>query len=71
MTDKADKFITVPAHMARFVYSNLSKGLFKDMFADNDDEQDSKLKTDMYEVLQIYIQLYNNLEVRVNDMVNG
>ena len=40
------------------------------MFTDHDDQQDSKLKTNLYEVLQAYIQLYANLEVRVNDFIN-
>lgn len=40
------------------------------MFTDTDALQESKLKTGLYEVLQIYIQLYQNLEVRINDMLN-
>jgi len=68
--EKKDKFITVPLHMAKFVYSNLTKGILKDMFTDTDALQESKLKTGLYEVLQIYIQLYQNLEVRINDMLN-
>lgn len=56
--------------MAKFVYSNLTKGILKDMFTDTDALQESKLKTGLYEVLQIYIQLYQNLEVRINDMLN-
>ena len=50
--EKKDKFITVPVHMAKFVYSNLTKGILKDMFTDHDALQDSKLKTGLYEVLQ-------------------
>jgi len=53
--EKKDKFITVPMHMAKFVYSNLTKGILKDMFTDTDALQESKLKTGLYEVLQIYI----------------
>jgi len=34
--EKKDKFITVPMHMAKFVYSNLTKGILKDMFTDTD-----------------------------------
>jgi hypothetical protein len=30
--EKSDKFITVPAHMGRFVYKNLTQGLFKEFF---------------------------------------
>ena len=53
-----DKFVTVPVHMAKFLYQNLTKGLLKDMFTDHDALQDSKLKTNLYEVLQMYVQLY-------------
>lgn len=53
--EKKDKFVTVPVHMAKFVYSNLTKGIMKDMFTDHDANQDSKLKTGLYEVLQCYI----------------
>ena len=42
----------------------------KDMFTDYDEQQDSKLKTGLYEILQMYIQLYQNIEVRINDMLN-
>ena len=68
--EKKDKFITVPVHMAKFVYQNLTKGILKDMFTDHDAQQDSKLKTNLFEVLQAYIQLYSNLEVRINDFIN-
>lgn len=44
--------------MAKFLYQNLTKGLLKDMFTDHDALQDSKLKTNLYEVLQMYVQLY-------------
>lgn len=68
--EKKDKFITVPVHMAKFVYQNLTKGILKDMFTDHDAQQDSKLKVNLFEVLQAYIQLYSNLEVRINDLIN-
>jgi len=32
ISEKGDKFRTVPGDMAKFVYQNLSKGLFKDFF---------------------------------------
>lgn len=40
------------------------------MFTDFDALQESKLKTNLYEVLQMYIQLYQNLEIRLNDLIN-
>jgi hypothetical protein len=52
------------------MYNNFAAGLLKDFFTDYDSLQESKLKTGLYEVLQIYVQLYNNLEVRMNDLVN-
>lgn len=40
--EKSDKFRTVPGDMANFLYTNLSKGFFKDLFTQFDDEQASK-----------------------------
>ncbi|CDW74326.1 UNKNOWN [Stylonychia lemnae] len=70
ISEKADSFRTVPGDMAKFVFQNLSKGLFKDMFTQYDEEQESKFKVSLYDVLSNYIELYQNLEVRVNDMLN-
>lgn len=53
--EKKDKFITVPTHMAKFVYQNLTKGILKDMFTDHDANEESKMKTGLFEVLQVYI----------------
>ena len=44
--------------MANFVFQNLSKGFFKDLFTQFDDEQASKTRTSLYDVLSTYIQLY-------------
>lgn len=67
---KSDKFRTVPGDMANFVFQNLSKGFFKNLFTQFDEEQESKTKVSLYDVLANYIELYQNLEVRVNDMIN-
>ena len=56
--EKSNKFRTVPGDMANFVFQNLSKGFFKDMFTQFDDEQSSKTKVSLYDVLSLYIQLY-------------
>jgi len=42
--------------------------MFKDMFTQYDDEQESKLSTSLYDVMALYIQVYNNLQIRVIDM---
>lgn len=39
------------------------------MFTQFDDEQESKLQKSLFEVMGMYIQVYNNLEIRVNDML--
>lgn len=49
----------------------MSKGFFKDFFTQFDDEQSSKTKVSLYDVLAIYIQLYQNIEVRINDMLSS
>ena len=61
----------LPVHVAKFVYKNLQKGLFQDMFRDYEGEAEEKKQNSLYEVLQMYIQVYQNLEVRVIDMING
>jgi hypothetical protein len=38
-------------HIAKFAYHNLKSGILKEMFTDYDADADSKLKTDLYEVL--------------------
>ncbi|TNV74156.1 hypothetical protein FGO68_gene5579 [Halteria grandinella] len=68
--EKSDKFRTVPGDMANFLFQNLTKGFFKEMFTQFDDEQQSKTKTSLYDVLSNYIQLYQNVEVRINDMLS-
>ena len=44
--------------MANFVFQNLSKGFFKDLFTQFDDEQLNKNRTTLFDVLSNYIQLY-------------
>eukprot|EP00347_Sterkiella_histriomuscorum_P015336 403357409 len=67
---KSESFRTVPGDMVNFVYQNLSKGFFRNLFTQFDDEQESKTKLSIFDVLASYIELYQNLEVRVNDMLN-
>ena len=69
--EKSNRFRTVPGDMASFVFQNMSKGFFKDFFTQFDDEQSSKTKVSLYDVLAIYIQLYQNIEVRINDMLSS
>lgn len=38
ISQKSDKFRTVPGDMANFVFQNLSKGFFKNLFTQFDDE---------------------------------
>lgn len=52
-----------------FVHEHVSKGLLKDLFTQHDDEQQSKLKKTIFDVTSMYVQVYSNLEVRVNDML--
>ncbi len=56
--EKSNKFRTVPGDMANFVFQNLTKGFFRDMFAQFDEEQSSKTKISLYDVMSLYIQLY-------------
>lgn len=65
----SEKFQTLPGHVVGFVHEHVSKGLLKDLFTQHDDEQQSKLKKTIFDVTSIYVQVYSNLEVRVNDML--
>ena len=53
------------------MYKNFQKGIFQDLFYDYEGNQEDKTKNSLFDVLAMYIQLYQNLEVRVNDMING
>jgi hypothetical protein len=64
------KFVPILYSYGKFVTKNLKGGLLRDMFTD-DSIEESKLTKSHYEVLQSYISLYNNLEIRVNDYING
>lgn len=50
-----DKYSTAIGHMGKHMYENLTKGFFKDMFTDYDADEKSKMKTGLYELLQMYI----------------
>ena len=64
----SQKFQTVPGHVFGFLYEHVSKGLLKDLFTQYDEDQESKLGKSLYDVMALYIQLYENLQVRVIDM---
>lgn len=49
--EKSNAFRTVPGDMANFVYQNMTKGFFRDMFTQFDDEQESKFKVSLYDVM--------------------
>lgn len=65
----SQKFQTLPGHVFSFLNEHLNKGLLKDLFTQFDEEQEDKLKKTIYDVMAIYITLYNNLQVRVVDMM--
>lgn len=61
--------MTMPGHIFGFLHENISKGLLKDMFTQYDEEQESKLDKSLFDVMNIYITLYNNMQIRVVDML--
>lgn len=65
----SEKYQTLPGHVFSFLYENINKGMFKDLFTQYDEEQQSKLGKSIFEVMSMYIQVYNNLEIRVIDML--
>ena len=57
----SQKFQTVPGHVFGFLYEHVNKGLLKDLFTQYDDDQESKLGKSLYDVMGLYIQVYENL----------
>lgn len=55
--------------MFGFLSEHIQKGLLKDLFTQFDEDQEDKLNKTLFEVMQAYIQLYHNLEIRVVDML--
>jgi hypothetical protein len=51
----SEKYQTLPGHVFSFLYENINKGMFKDLFTQYDEEQQSKLGKNIYEVMSIYI----------------
>ena len=51
----------MPGHVFGFLYDNIRVGMFKDMFTQFDEEQESKLKKSLYDVMALYLQVYSNL----------
>ena len=49
---------------------HISTGLLKDMFTQFDEDQRSKLDKSLFDVMALYIQVYQNLSVRVMDMLS-
>ena len=54
--------------MYGFLYEHVNKGILKDLFTQYDEDQESKLGKSLYDVMALYIQVYENLNVRVLDM---
>ena len=65
----SEKYQTLPGHVFGFLYENITTGILKDMFTQFDEDQASKLGKSLYDVMGLYIQVYQNLSVRVNDML--
>lgn len=66
----AAKSRTLPSHVFSFISDNVRSGAFRNMFTQFDEEQESKLATSLYDVMALYIQVYDNLQVRVVDMAH-
>ena len=65
-----DKFMSVYQHVGRFLFQNVTR-LYMKGWIEDDEEQDDKLQHSLYDVTALYIQLYNNLEIRVLDYMNS
>lgn len=65
----SQKFQTLPEHVFGFLKEHLNKAVFRDLISDMIEDEDSKLKTSLYDVMNIYLQVYQNLAIRVVDML--
>ena len=54
--------------MYEFLYEHVNKRILKDLFTQYVEDQESKLSKSLYDVMALYIQVYENLNVRVLDM---
>lgn len=45
----------LPEAFVGFLSENIKKGMFKDMFTQFDDEQESKLAVSLYDVMGLYL----------------
>ena len=61
----------MPMHVGRFVFQNLTRLYLKGVVKDADEEQEDKLQNGMYEVTAMYIQVYQNIEIRILDYINA
>lgn len=57
----ASKNETLPTHVFNFISDNVRTGMLRDMFTQYDEEQESKLAISLYDVMAMYIQVYDNL----------
>ena len=71
MQKNKEKFMSVPEHVGRFAFKNLSKIYAKGWMGEYDEEGEDKLQAGAFEVTAMYVQVYENLSVRVLDMMNG
>lgn len=58
--------ISGPFELGQFFATNLGKILNQEK--ENDQEQGSQIE--LYDVLEVYQQLYQSLEMRINDLIN-
>jgi len=63
------KYATVPEQVFSHVYENFKAGLLYDFFTQFEDEEQDKMKKSLYDVMSMYVQVYNNLSIRVLDMI--
>ena len=58
----------LPTHVFNFIRENVKTGVFRDLFKGGFEDEDAELKTSLYDVMAMYLQVYDNLQVRVIDM---
>ena len=51
----------LPTYVFNFICENVRTGVLRDMFTQNIDEDEDKLSIGLYDVMAMYIQVYNIL----------
>ena len=68
--ERARKHQSFFEHIGMFTYKELREGWLRDLVIDWDARQGDKLRAGLHDVVEAYIRLFENVEVRLLHMLN-